>query len=911
MPPSRNQKWLLGTANLVVASDLLYYCYCSATSQSAMILFDEMIFIVKCFIFVTFMHFLMEYGERRMNRWGTAISYIIAFIISIIATTNRNTHCLYRVLGKKKGFMGYFLVVKYTKFYHLVVGVWALLMIVGCAALLARIISTKGAERRKGFFTFLAILISVVGSIYKLATGDNHLDYMMVSYNITLFLTIIITRIYGLSNPDAIAWQATIEDSDDGLVVTDREGNILYTNSVVKKNNPKALELDTERQTELKEMIQRGNLIYHLDGRDIKFKVDDIYEGNTKLGRMAWISDVTFEQEYQRELIRLRSEAEEANSAKSNFLAAMSHEIRTPMNAISGFSELIESENDIEICHDYARDITNSTKILLDLINKVLDISKIESGKMEIVDKNYSLKSLIRSVDNVIGYASEKKGLAYSSRISEDMPDFLFGAENTIYEILINVLNNSVKYTPVGLVSLEVLWQGNDDKEGNLVLVMSDTGQGMTPEFLAHIFDKFARDDTDYNRNVEGTGLGMSIVKDYIDLMKGSIDIESEIGVGTKTTVVIPQKVSDASKYEPISDKENRGIGGMAQDKENHFTIPDAKLLVVDDNAINLKVIAATLKKYGNTIDTASSGKEAIAKLVQSDYDIVFMDHMMPEMDGLEAMKKIRKIAGRENTCIILLTANAIGDIKEKMLNEGFDGFLTKPMDMQALKETLIVNIPEDKIVLSSNERVADTTKTTFNNNDTYINYFEGIAACGDSVEDYKEILSFFIDNYQNHVTELVEQFNGKDYDSYTISVHGLKSSMRSIGANTLADLAYELEMAGKEKKYDVILEKHQLLLDIYRDTIETAKCYLNTCEANKVQKSEFSEELSQEGFEIILSNLKTLIASYEHDDAIEIIEEMSEFELDGEKIKILEKLKQSLKAGDQDTAMLLVEELT
>ena len=424
------------------------------------------------------------------------------------------------------------------------------------------------------------------------------------------------------------------------------------------------------------------------DQTHFRLFIDPIYdEYKDYIGYIVVATDMSENIRAMQAIENAKNEAELANRTKSLFLANMSHEIRTPMNSILGFSEVAMRENIDEVSRGYFNDIHTSAEMLLSIINDILDISKIESGKVELVNAPYHSADIFREVTTVIGMQAEKKGLKFTVEIAEDFPNELCGDKDRIREILINLLNNGIKYTTQGSVGLRVSVVGKTDDTARVQFTITDTGIGIKKEELAHIFETFRRVDAAANSATEGTGLGLSITKGYVGLMGGELRVESEYGVGSTFIAEIDQKIVDAA---PI--KKPNVSGGGSENRKLMFK--GLSVLAVDDNRMNLKLISKIMSIHGLEIDTADSGAQAIEKCGKKNYDIVLLDHMMPEMDGVEAMKRIRQLGGGYEkggkNLIIALTANALNGAREEMMSLGFDEFLSKPIDVKALDSVFV-----------------------------------------------------------------------------------------------------------------------------------------------------------------------------------------------------------------------------
>ncbi|MDE7268332.1 MAG: response regulator, partial [Lachnospiraceae bacterium] len=387
----------------------------------------------------------------------------------------------------------------------------------------------------------------------------------------------------------------------------------------------------------------------------------------------------------EREQLReAKAAAENANRAKSEFLANMSHEIRTPINAVMGMNEMVLRECKDENIREYAQNIDSASKNLLSLINDILDFSKIESGKMEIVEVPYHFSSLLNTVVNMIEIKARQKELAFHIEVDEMMPDELLGDEVRIRQVMVNILNNAVKYTREGSVSLKIAGEKTAEQKLLLRIVVSDTGIGIREEDRDKLFQNFQRLDIQKNRSVEGTGLGLALTNRLIAQMNGMITVDSVYGAGSTFTVCLPQGIEG---NDCVGDFKAKYKIYMKNKQEYHesFVAPDAQILVVDDNDMNLLVVKSLLKQTQVQVTTCLSGKECLKRICQTHYDVILLDHMMPEMDGIETLHQAK--AEQESLCkdtpYIALTANAILGVREMYLSEGFDDYLSKPINIQ------------------------------------------------------------------------------------------------------------------------------------------------------------------------------------------------------------------------------------
>ena len=403
----------------------------------------------------------------------------------------------------------------------------------------------------------------------------------------------------------------------------------------------------------------------------------------------------------EEKLLKIMKELEDANNAKRNFLANMSHEIRTPINGILGMNEmtLLESKDEETLLR--ASNIDSSCKALLSLINDILDFSKIESGKLEIIPDKYKLFDLINDSVTVVATRAKNKNLKLIVNNNKDLPSELYGDEGRVRQCIVNLLTNAIKYTEKGSVKLSFDYESLSDDEILLKVSVVDTGQGISPENLVELFGEFNRINEKKNRSIEGTGLGLSITKSLIEQMKGKINVESELDKGSNFYFSVPQKILSDEKIGDYNELKNSEKVTKVVETLT-YTAPSVRVLCVDDVFMNREVIKIMLERTEMKVDTAESGEEALDLLDKNVYDILFFDHMMPGMDGVELLHELKKHSENPNSKIptIVLTANAIEGAKEEYIQEGFDSYLSKPVDISTLDNIIIKYLPKEKILM-------------------------------------------------------------------------------------------------------------------------------------------------------------------------------------------------------------------
>ena len=552
----------------------------------------------------------------------------------------------------------------------------------------------------------------------------------------------------------------------------------------------------------------------------------------------------------QGELLEQKVRAESASNAKSDFLANMSHEIRTPINAVLGMNEMIIREDNraldvaesdpiivqeaLENINVYAGDVKKAGHNLLAIVNDILDFSKIEAGRMKLAEAPYQLSSLINDINNMIQFKAQDKGLKFTVEVDPALPDELSGDEVRVRQILTNLLNNAVKYTDKGSVSLKLRGKKQDEKTLLLTIVVWDTGIGIRPEDKEQLFNKFERLEMERNSTVEGTGLGLAITHNLIDLMGGSIEVESEYGKGSIFTVNIPQKIVSDSQMGDFQSRLKENMPGNKPYKES-FRAPDAVILVVDDTRINLTVAVNLLKNTRMKIDTAISGEEAVSMASKNRYDVIFMDQRMPGMNGTEAFHKIRDTEGgaSKDVPVICLTADAVIGAKERYLSEGFSDYLTKPIDNFALEKMLMKYLPDDKIELID-EEVKESSGDENSSEEEFsilrsvgIEPKAGLKYCQDDIFFYKALLAEYAYGELEKAHNIQKSYEAGNWHDYSIYVHSLKSSSKMIGATALSMRAAKLEAAANladtgtiHTEHDSMMEEYEVLTAVIRSFV-------------------------------------------------------------------------------------------
>lgn len=549
-----------------------------------------------------------------------------------------------------------------------------------------------------------------------------------------------------------------------------------------------------------------------------------------------------------------RDQADKANRAKTDFLSSMSHEIRTPLNAIVGFSDCIMEAQSLGEAKENAHDIVNASQTLLEIVNGILDISKIEAGKIEIVNTVYNANEVFLELAKLITPKMKEKGLDFTYSIAPDLPKALCGDYANLRKVVTNLLSNASKYTDRGYVHYEVNCV-NTDNVCKLIISVEDSGRGIKKENVDKLFTKFQRLDEDRNTTIEGTGLGLAITKQLVELMGGRIIVHTVYGEGSKFTVVVNQKIEKAEVVEKKKVKTT-------------LDLRDVRILLVDDTELNLKVAKKLLEKYGaNQVVTSESGFDCLERIRRGEvYDLILLDDMMPKMSGVVTLQKLKEIAGF-NVPTIALTANAITGMREKYIMDGFNDYLAKPIEKEqlinVLNQVLGRSVTEELTIVTNdlegrifdNEAVRDDiipveeiqTIEELDSDDSElltndltseelsvkylkvngVDLDKSLELLGD-MEMYNATMSDFIAEVRDKWERIVNYKNIGDMENYAIEVHSLKSDCKYLGFMSLADVAYQHELKSKENDLNFVVENFQRLEFEYKKVLEIVENYLN-----------------------------------------------------------------------------------
>lgn len=783
-----------------------------------------------------------------------------------------------------------------------------------CLLILIQAVRTRSdQEVNRQYWTILCITslpaVALIAYVLKITRV-----FDLTPVTLALSISTVVILLWSRRNYDFrnLASEKVLESLGDGVIVLDDQDRLvsynqaaahIFTSLPAHRLGENIHVLEDFREEMLNESKPWS---FSISGQHYECHSKQIIdENNRKQGCVILILDMTDNKAYINEIKRVRQQAEKANIAKSEFLANMSHEIRTPMNAIIGLNDIIMEECGDSPIYAYAKDVQSAAKNLLAIINDILDLSKVEAGKMELVYTDYHLKGMTDEVVNMMEMVTSKRGLLLKYECDNTLPCSYSGDEGRIRQILINILNNAVKFTKEGYVRVSITGEpGEQADEELLTFRVEDTGCGIRQEDLEKIFEIFRQVDSKRNRSVEGTGLGLAIVRHLVKMMGGTINVDSVYGEGTVISITIPQKIVDRRSIAEVPE-----ILHTDPKQIETFTAPDVKVLIVDDNLINRKVAKGILKKYAFHLAEAESGPEAIQMVRENRYDIIFMDHMMPMMDGIETTENIRRDCGENGTApiIIALTANAMEGMRERFMEQGFQDFIAKPLDRKELGRLLARWIPPERRQSKDVEEVQTPL-------DPNVFQIEGIdidaASCyyvGDEAGFVNLLELYYMTGRRK--TELLRQLAGSDISGYCVEVHGLKSASANIGAMEVSNMARAHENAATQGDTEFIARQLPTLLNAYETLLTNIGQFLERRKKNDSPEEQRPSLPLHELTEQVQTALHEL-KGFRSQECANIVEALLHHDLPPDAAESLKEIQEQLKLFEDDNAEILLDQL-
>lgn len=888
---SKTQLILVSILIATIVNLIGYVCEMQATDMRTAVMALKIAYCGKPYIvFGTFIIVLEFCGIWLPKKLIWALAAVHLSVTALVLTSDWQSLYYERIGYMRDGLFPH-LVIIHGPFYELYTGliVFYLVIMIGCCVVQYQ--KTQNITEKKRINCMGAIAgVSVLGFVIYLTGITKGYDTTAPAYVISASILFYAMLKYNLMDGLVVAKDMIIEEFYDGILVADNEGKIIYNNEQAMKIYPELKFIKNRKiVSTLEELLKLKRKLY-VEDRIYNIQEKDIYQNSISYGKIYLLNDVTESYFYMTSLEKQKNIAEQANRAKSDFLAQMSHEIRTPINAVLGMNEMILRESTEDDVKKYAMDVKTSAYTLLDLINDILDTSKIEAGKMELVCADYQLSSLLHDIMNMIDVRAKKKGLEFVVNVENTLPNDLYGDSSKIRQILVNILTNAVKYTKEGTVTFTV----SGAKKGNLIQLhfeVKDTGIGMKKEEIAKLFSPFERLDLKKNQSIEGTGLGMSITKQLLDMLHSKLDIRSVYGKGSTFSFDLLQETRSEEEIGNLTERMSKLT--EFQDYHSHFIAPDAKVLVVDDNEVNRNVFCSLLKKTKIQITDADSGQKCLNLVEKEHFDLIFLDHMMPEMDGIETLHQMKQ--REKNQCkdvpVIILTANAILGAKEKYLEEGFDDYLSKPINADKLERLIQIYLPKELCLETTEEESKKEFEEDAFDSMPELEGFDWIYAKEHlkDQETLRKTIQIFYRSIDTEITTLTamleaileENASCKDY---RIRVHALKSSAAVIGALLLSNIAKLLEMAAREEDRERIVVLHPILIEELVKHKERLKVMMQ-------ENNEHRKPMDVKVVKGLLEQLKVALDTFEYDRADLAVEELQNFEFSAimqEKVKNL-----------------------
>jgi len=848
--PSRCQQLLLLAAACTLFSTLGYYLELTSNELVHMIPAVKLQYLGNCFEMLLLLAFVVYYCDGKLSMRLTAPAFAIHSIIMVLISTFEKHNLFYREIfvddsgsypafGNTRGIFFYVHMCMVFLEYSYI-----------CYKIFKKWKAVGSANKIKLFCMFLIATMPILFLSIYLTGAFGRYDPVSISALVSNLLIIFVVKGLHIFDTLDAAKDNLIQKSTEGLIVVDKNYKVILTNPAAELLFPVLKdEKQRDKDEELRKLFLEQTPEFQKNGRFYETRVTVINSQNSIEGYMLWMFDMTMTHKYMENILELKEQAEAANKAKTQFLANTSHEIRTPMNAILGMAQMILFSTKEKETKNSAWNIKHAGESLITIINDILDISKIESGKMEIFLDEYEPLTLLNEIHNIISVKLMGKNIQFLIQNAEDIPRRLIGDEVRINQILVNLLNNAVKFTNEGKIVLDMQWE-TEPGGGRLKCRVSDTGIGIRKKDMDKLFDKFQRMDLAKTQKIEGTGLGLSICKQLLELMGGTIEVESEYGIGSSFYFEIPQKVANP---EPMGKFRIQTI----EEKEVFFRTQDVNILIVDDNRVNLMVAQGLLSQYQIHADIAISGKEAIERVEKGYiYDMILMDHMMPEMNGIEATQSIRKLhISQSKIPIIALTANAVKGVEAMFLGAGMDDFLAKPIHITELTKILRKWLPPEKIIefdgRTDNENMflpsewgkaensgifAPKGSKVYFAGLEFLDQEEGLGYCGGMETVYSSVLKVYAQTYVEVIKKIVSYHQEKNYKDLAIQVHGVKGSSKNIGADELSEMARGLELASKAEDAEFIDSHMEEFLVNYRECV------------NRIYKA-FQKEMEDDDF--------------------------------------------------------------
>lgn len=862
-------------------------------------------------LFIFYYHYMIYVTGLRVNRKIT-IGFMGSYaIFLLLLLTDSSHHCFYRQLDVQIGKNGY-----YVFQIHHGIGFYLFYIVLILTSFFSFYLALKYYKRTKDNIGYMLrkrahILLQVsvmplIIAVLYLFEGKSAYSSTCIGIGVTAGLLIHTLNHFNYMEVIQNAKALVADNMDLGLLVFDVDSNFLEANRFMEEHFPEIWETpDFMKESEefhdvmngIRSKITWKDRIYNCQKSKVRT------QSGVLIGYALTVYDITELEEYTRQLEKLKEEAERANAQKTKFLTNVTHEIRTPMNTILGMSEIAIRKNTAKDIEGTLKSIYREGEGVLEMINTLLDVSKLESGTIELAHEKYEMETLLYEVSNMVYMNMHSHELDYRIEVEEGFPSAFYGDRMRVREIFQNLLGNALKYTESGTITLSL----GGEPEGNrfkIKLSVKDTGVGMEENDKEQIFQRFKRTKNARTEKVFGAGLGLNITMNLVKMMDGNITVQSRLNEGTTFFAYFYQEVADS---EALFIKNMTREMAVAHMEGNSFfdqinvCFPGAHILIVDDMESNLRVEQGLMQLYGIEPEMVNSGKKALELVKKNKYDIIFLDHMMPQMDGIETLQRLRKMENGEETPIVAITANAVAFTTDFYEKSGFDGSLTKPLHTSELLEVLKRFIPEK---IQTKETLKQEEILPIKSLMPEIDCTIGIKNIGGNPEKYHEILQVYYREV-SQMMEVIPDYANDDLEQFRISVHGIKGSSRNIGAEKLADAALQLEEWAKAGKQTEILEELENFLKTLDGVMTRIDTYLKETVEQVERDGDFLPELELSSVYQILKAL----SEFDMDEAEECVKELYKNRYADDAEAVLEELKRYIEDLDYKHATSLLED--
>ena len=913
--------WLFFYCITTLINTAGYFAVMHAKTLGEAILAWQVSYLGRSWISFAFLGFVTVLCKGRTCLFPTGITAPIHAIIYLLVITMRYNKLYYTDAAFVEDGIFPHLTMGNGILHHFYSILILIYIIYGLQLLFVSLYKQKNPHKKKQLIYITAAVISdsifYIMQLYKIIPGY---DLTNLGYTFASILLCIAIFRYDILDTKELARTFVIERVSEGIIAINEEDSVSFCNKKAMELFPSIENTPSKTLSNIRKLLAKDEP-FKTNGKIYSIKEDILESKGHTAGKVYVITDDTDHFHYIEELKEQKLIADKANRAKSDFLSSMSHEIRTPINAVLGLDEMILRESTEENIRNYAHDIQSSGKSLLAIINDILDMSKIEAGKMEIIENDYDLRVLLNDLFNMILPRAQDKGLKFNINADKDMPYLLKGDDTRIRQCVLNLLSNAVKYTQKGSVTLTVGYSKINDSKISLSFSVTDTGIGIKAQDMEKLSKPFERIEENRNRAIEGTGLGISIVTGLLEKMGSKIKVESIYGEGSTFSFEVVQPVCNWKEIGTIKEALKELRTKTESYKEN-FQAPTVRILVVDDTPMNLTVMKGLLKQTRIIVDTADGADLALKKARDSLYDIIFIDHYMPDKDGIQMLNELRKDTSSVNnkTICVALTANAVIGAKQMYLDAGFENYLSKPVDSKKLEEMLMHYLPKEKLIFEGQKEFVkqeDIKAAGSSSSDSLFNKLfcidivSALNNCS-GTETFMEIAELFFDSIEEKSNKIEKYVQEEDWKNYTVLVHALKSSARLIGATELSELAKELEASGdKAQKADKnaekdIFERTPHLLELYRSYTERLAFLCG--KTISIQKSSVPN-ISDKDISEALSALRESVQAFDFDMADNIISQLDSYILPESFHSKYKKIRNAVKAVDRAAILELLEE--